>query len=333
MNFKLDVVRSAAVASLAVALLASCGGGTQIESFVPRRVIAIGDEASLIEADGRKHTVNGVQFDTTVTPALPRSPVVLECTSNIVWTQQLAYSYGLAFTQCPSTVVNANGVMRAAVNARAADLAAQVDSVIATDGGFSNTDLVTVMAGVNDVIALYESVADPVANAEALVAAVQQAGTEVGSQVVRITDRGAKVIVATIPDMGLSPYAVAEEVAHPGGGRPALLSRLSEQFNTRLRLKLEDVRDGGRAVGLILIDELVLSMSRFPTAYGLTDVSKPVCLDTAPLPACNMTTLDPTAVATSYGYDWLWADDKHLGANAQGRIGSLAMSRARNNPF
>ncbi len=54
MNFKVNVMRSAAAAGLSVVMLASCGGGTQIESFVPARVIAFGDEASLIEVGGAK---------------------------------------------------------------------------------------------------------------------------------------------------------------------------------------------------------------------------------------------------------------------------------------
>ena len=339
MKFKVDVMRSAVMAVLAVAMLASCGGGTQIEAFVPRRVIAFGDESSLINPDGTKYTVNGAVFKDVVPPATvsegPKVPTELDCTANQIWVQQLAYSYGLAFNgRCPSTVTNANGVMLAAPGARAAGLKLQVDAFMAGDT-FAGNDLVTVMVGVNDIIAQYESQADPTTNNSALVTAVQQAGTEVGAQVVRITDRGAKVIVSTLPSLGFSPYATTEELAHPGTGRAALLAMLSEQFNTNLRLKLEEVRDGGRAVGLILADDLVLTMTKFPANYGLTNISLAACA--APLPTCDITTLGPLVVdatgKTTYGGDWLWADDRHLGAVGQGRIGSLAVSRARSNPF
>ena len=334
MNFKVNVMRSAAAAGLAVVMLASCGGGTQIESFVPGRVIAFGDEASLIEVGGAKYTVNGVVFNTTVSPSVPADPKVVDCTTNQIWVQQLAYSYGLAFgrtvngvdeDRCLGTVTNRNGVMMAEAGVGVAGVTTQVTNFLAGNA-FASNDLVTVMVGVHDVIDALDQ-ADPIA-------AVEQAGTQVGAEVVRITDRGAKVIVSTIPDVGLTPYAIARELNNPGS--IARLSELTEKFNTKLRLKLRDVRDGGRAVGLVLADELVLSMSRFPATYGLINITEGVC--STALPGCDMTTLltttlNPAPAATSYGNDCLWADETHLGANAQNRLGALAVSRARNNPF
>jgi phospholipase/lecithinase/hemolysin len=96
-------------------------------------------------------------------------------------------------------------------------------------------------------------------------------------------------------------------------------------------LKLQDVRDGGRAVGLVLADELVLAMYRSPAAYGLTNVTQGAC--TVVLPACDQTTTQDSVAGQSYGGYWLWADDTHLGPAAQSRLGSLAISRARSNPF
>jgi outer membrane lipase/esterase len=334
MNFKVNVMRSAAMAGVAVALLASCGGGTQIEAFVPRRVIAFGDEASLIEPDpgfagqGRKYTVNGVATDATT--ALPVVPTQRVCATNQVWTQQLAYSFGFAFPDCATAGYTANSVMRAQAGAQVAQLTAQVTSFLASDA-FGSNDLVTVMVGTNDIIFAAENSADPVA-------AVQAAGTQVGAEVVRITDRGAKVIVSTVPSLGFAPYAISRETTTPG--TVARMSNLSEQFNTALRLKLREVRDGGRAVGLVLADELVLAMTRNPAGYGVINITLPICPTTGAnaLPNCDMTNItpaaiDPTGTTTTYGYDWLWADDRHLGANAQTRLGSLAVSRARSNPF
>ncbi len=319
MKFTVNLMRSAA-AGLAMVLLASCGGGEQIESFVPQRVVAFGDEASLINIDGTKYTVNGATFDTAEPPV--GTP---DCTANQVWVQQLAYSFGLAFEdRCEATIANANGVMRAGFGAKAADLNGQIDTFLQTRS-FANNDLVTVMVGVNDII-------DAAANSSDATAAVELAGTQVGDAVVRITNLGAKVIVSTVPNVGLTPYAINLETTTPGS--IARLSDLSVRLNTRLRLKLQDVRDGGRAVGLILADEMVLSMVRFPSSYGLNNVTQPACA-VASLLACTVsdtTTLVPEARAT-YASDWLWADATHLGANAQSRLGSLANSRARSNPF
>ncbi len=318
MKFKWNLMRSAATAALAVAGLASCGGGTQVESFVPGRVVVFGDEASLINTNGTKFTVNGLEFNSATPPV-----ATVVCTANQVWVQQLAYSFGLAFRErCPATFANPNGEMLAADGAKAADVRAQVDAFIAAPNSFNNRDLVTVMVGVHDII--------DALNQPNPVAAVEQAGDLVGAQIVRITDRGAKVIVSTVPDVGLTPFAINRELTTPGS--VALLTNLSTRFNTRLRLSLQNVRDGGRAVGLVLGDELVLSMTRSPGSFGLANITQPAC-ETA-LPNCSALAADlVTAAEATYANDWLWADATRMGANAQNRLGALAVNRARNNPF
>ena len=212
MKFKWNLMHNTAVAALAVATLASCGGGTQIEAFVPTRVIALGDEASLVNpADGTKYTVNAVVFvtDTTVTPPVtaPVVPKALACASNQVWAQQVAYAFGMAFPGCATAGYNLNGVMLATNNATVAGLTTQVNTYLASN--VSNKDLVTVMVGTNDIILAAENSANPVAT-------VRAAGTQVGAEVVRITDRGAKVIVSTVPNLGLAPYAISQEARAPG---------------------------------------------------------------------------------------------------------------------
>lgn len=314
---------------LAAALLASCGGGTQIDSFAPQRIVVFGDEASLVnaDADGTKYAINAVMFDTTVTPSVPKVPTEIACVGNQMWTQQLAYSYGLGFAgRCTTDGMTRNGVMLAANGARVADVNAQVTSFLAGDA-FNGKDLVAFMVGVNDIKAVIEAGLD----ADAAVAAVEAAGTAAGSEVVRITDRGAKVIVSTVPNLGFSPWAAARELTNPGTIAQANL--LTARFNTRLRLKLQDVRDGGHAVGLVLGDELVLAMWNFPTVYGLVSTTKKYCA--AALPNCSVVTPDTAngVVNTSYGADYLWADDYRLGTNAQNRIGASAVNRAHSNPF
>ena len=71
-----------AAASCVLALgLASCGGGTsQVEAFVPLRLITFGDEMSAFTADGKKYAVNGFAADGT-TP---------DCKALPIWTQVLA---------------------------------------------------------------------------------------------------------------------------------------------------------------------------------------------------------------------------------------------------
>lgn len=335
MKFKLDAVRHAAVSLCVAGLLAACGGATQVESFSPRRVIVFGDEASTIvdstnSGNGRKYSVNGIDYDTTVTPSVPKVPTQFNCAANTIWVQDLANSYGMTFPECKGTSTSQVAVMRAAANATVASLTTQIDQFVAGDA-FSSNDLVTVMVGTNDVINEYLNYsANPSLGTDASIAAMEAAGTALGAQIVRLTDLGAKVLVSTIPELGNSPFAAAEEAANTG--RAALLSQMSRSFNTKLRLKLEDVRNGGRAVGLVLADDLVLAMVKNPAAYGLNNTASAACTSAA-LTDCNdLTMATVNSVAATAG-TWLWAGDRWLSTNAQNRIGSLAITRARNNPF
>ncbi len=326
----LNLVR-AALAGLAVAFLASCGGGDQIEKFVPSRIIVFGDEASLIEADpytptngGRKYTVNGVTRDAT-TGALTSTR---DCTRNPIWVQVLANDYGYQFAECLTTATTAQALMRAQANSTVAMLQARIDTFMASPG-FNDQDLVTMMVGTHDVVAALGA-----GSPGAATAAAEAAGTALGAQVIRVADRGARVIVSTIADVGATPQYVNTPDS-------ALASTLSSRFNAALRVKLQEVRGGGHSVGLVLADELVLLMRRSPTSYGLSAVpealNQAACDPTkATFPDCDETDsrLTPQAILTTgHGTDWLWAGPLQLGPNAQGRIGSAAVYRARNNPF
>jgi outer membrane lipase/esterase len=309
----------AALAGLAVALLASCGGGDQIEKFVPSRIIVFGDEASLIEADpgfpndGRKYTVNGVERaadGTTLT-------ATRDCTRNPIWVQVLASDYGYQFAECLTAAPPARAFMRAQANSTVTMMRARITTELPT---INDQDLVTIMVGTHDVLA-----AAALPTEAAAIAAAELAGTQVGEEVVRVTDRGARVIVSTIPDVGTTPAGRASPQA-------ALLSTLTARFNSRLRLKLQDVRGGGHSAGLVLGDELVLVIQRSPSSYGIANIVDAACVNA--LPDCDET--DPflvTAARTNHASDFLWAGPYQLGANAQSRLGSAAVYRARNNPF
>lgn len=321
------------LAGLAVALLASCGGGDQIEKFIPDRIVVFGDEASLIEADshtptngGRKYTVNGVTRDTT-TGLLTTTR---DCTRNPIWVQMLASDYGYQFDACRTTTTPAQAFMWAQPYSTVAMMTSQITSYIASPG-FTSRDLVTVMVGTHDVVAALGT-ADPVAT-------VTAAGTQVGEQVVRITNLGARVIVSTIPDVGTTPQGLVS-------AQSAQLSVLSERFNAALRVKLQEVRGGGHSAGLVLGDELVFVVRRSASSYGIVNITQAACSGGQPavppavpvqwVPNCdeNDTFLTAEAVtAANHASDWLWAGPYQLGANVQARLGSAAIYRARNNPF
>ena len=306
-----------------VAVLAACGGGTsQVTAFMPARVVVLGDENSVIvdngNADGFKYTIN----DRTSTGAG-------KCLVLPTFAQSLIGLYGYATKECNPTGITPKAVIHAVVNATVEDaakgLAKQIASVSPAIG---SSDMVSVMIGANDVIALYEDVRDGRRTSGAAVAEAQRRGTLAAEQINSILGADARAMVITIPDMGLSPYAFAQ--AKTMASATSVLSTLSYEFNAYLRTRIDSKRFDGRNYGLVLADDIVAAMAKSPTSF-LVSPSNAVAAacTTASAVDCLTTTLVTDASTTSH----LWADDRHLGPDAHNRIGSQAQSRAANNPF
>lgn len=314
---KLNVNRQARAALCAgmlaaTALLASCGGGEQVTSFSAGRVIALGDEYSVINADGSKYTVNAVVSGTTQ----------LDCASNPIWIQSVAALYGLVFPQCAGTVSEPASRIYAANGAVVADISGQIDAQL-NNGGFVPNDLVTVLVGANDVVAQFQQY--PATGEDQLTANLTMAGAALAAQVNRLANLGAKVLIVTIPDMGLTPFA-GDRSAGSTDGNPALLTRLSTRFNDAL---LADLLNDGHKIGLVQLDEYLKAIDtaalRGQGSFNNTTLAQ--C--SVALPKCTTNTI----VADSVNSVWLWADSRRLGATGQANLASLATSRARNNPF
>lgn len=305
---------------LFVLLVAACGGGTQSDPFIATRVIAFGDELSALEdsgdANARKYTVNALRSDGTT----------LSCQLNPLWIQTLAGAYGITFPQCnPNAVTNPTGRIYAAAGARVADIAGQIDTHLAGGTGFKEDDLVTVLAGMNDLFDLYAQF--PTTDAATLIAQAEAAGAALGRQVVRVAEAGGKVLIATVPDLGLTPYAIAQEAAFPGEGRKALLTQLSARFNAKLRTTLPN--DSGRSIGLVLLNELIQAIVRTP--IGWANVIAPVCNTATQADVRTCTTL--TLVTDGSSATWLWASDRLLSPAGQAQLGTAAFNQSRRNPF
>jgi outer membrane lipase/esterase len=304
--------RALALCTTATLALVACGGGTsQQQTFQPTRVFAFGDEASLLTADGRKHAVNALKADDT-----------LDCTANPLWVQAVATTYNFVFSECnPSNSLTVNAFMRAAAGAKVADLKTQVDAQVAA-GGFTSKDLVLMMVGSNDVLELYKQY--PTRSEADIISELRARGDRVAEQVNRVVGLGGKVIVSTIIDLSLSPYAKEQKAAFTDTDRAALIKRMVEALNGRLRVGI--VNDG-RFVGLVLADETVQVMVLAPASFSLNDAVTASC--TSALPNCTSKTLIDAATATTH----LWSDSTHLSAPGQSRLGLLAQQRALNNPF
>lgn len=296
----------------AVGLLNACGGGTGlVEPFAPTRLLAFGDQISTIQADGRKFTINTVD-----------ATGALMCDSSPIWVQHLATVFGLTFSQCNPTAKTVNAQMLARAGAKAADIKTQIDSVLT--GPVSKKDLATMMAGTNDVLEQYALFNG--SNEATLIAELRARGTAFGAQINRLALAGPRVVVVTSPDLGLSPYGIAQKAAFTGTDRAALLTRLGAAFNGSMRL---EIINDGRLIGLVFGDEDVQTQVKFPLSFGLSNVTQRACQPGIDTPNCTSQTL----VTGANTLGWLWADDLMLSPAGQQRMGLLAEIRARSNPF
>ena len=311
----------------AAALLAACGGGEQVSKFSAQRVIAFGDESSVIDdfrhdGNGRKYSVN----------ALSTTDSSLACQSNPLWIQSVAGNYGLVFPECnPAATAVAVPVsrIRARAGARVADLAAQID-VQQSESAFQSNDLATVLVGQNDVLAQYAQY--PAVGEAQLIVNVEAIGAELGRQVNRLADAGARVLIATVTDVGRTPFAAAQNAANADTDRAALLSRLSARLNASMRAT---IANDGHRIGLVLNDELVQSVVNNVGTGGFTNVTTGVCdlTQSTLVPPSILDCTTATLVAGGTGATYFWADDLHLSSGGQSFLGSLATTRASNNPF
>lgn len=310
-----SVKRHLAVLLGATAMLAACGGGgEQIDPFRPTRVLAFGDETSTIRADGTKYSINGTDATTSA----------VTCTLNQVWTQQVAGHFGLVFGECnPDKLATPTARMYAAADAKVADVQAQIDRQFALDG-FNPKDLVTILAGANDLLELYAQY--PAQDAATLGNAAQARGELLAAQVNRIVDANGRIILSTVQDLGLSPFAFREKAVHADTDRAALLTELSRRFNAGLRLK---IRNDGHYIGLILTDELMGTMSRYPTLYSASNSADVACLASSLPPVCT----DKTLVANATSATHMWASNLLVGPVMHNNMASQAINRATNNPF
>jgi outer membrane lipase/esterase len=320
--WKVWAVRLGACA-LGVAALAACGGGDTEVEFEPNRILAFGDELSYLETDGRKYSVNAFRITDTSTDPDTESPTELDCTRNPVWVQQVAAGFGLAFDRCLGTATEATGQVLAQPGAKAADFAAQIAAV--QGAALNGRDLALVMVGMNDILELYGrfNTGDSTA---ALLEEARNRGESYGERINALALSGPAVVVLTVPDLGLTPFARAQNTSTGDPGRSRLLSQLTEAYNNRMSVTL--INDG-RLIGLVYADIETQNIARFPRSFSVSNVTDAACLQDAALPDCTSRTLVTDATAASY----MWADALRPSASVQSRLGLLAESRAKNNPF
>lgn len=303
------------LAMVALGVLGGCGGGgSQIDPFAPNQIFVFGDESSALTTDGHKYTINGIDSTTSN----------ISCTVNPLWVQSLASHYGMVFPQCNTDLIAApQGRMYAVTGAKVADVADQIDKQFATSG-FNKKALSTVLAGANDILELYAQF--PSQSEASLTTEAAARGTALAQQINRIAKADGRVLVSTVPDMGTTPFAYKERDSKFDTNRATLLSNLTNAFNVAMRVAL---LNDGHYIGLVLMDESSQSIAKYPSAYGYSNVTDAACLSTVAVQNCTSNTLVSGASDTT----WFWASDTLMGPSGQSRLGSLALTRAQNNPF
>jgi phospholipase/lecithinase/hemolysin len=289
-------------------------------------VLAFGDELSVLDdaltpGNGRKYSINAFK-QVTVDGVTTDDPTTLDCTRSPLWIQTVATRFGLAFDRCLGSATVASGQVLAQVGHKVADLPAQIAAV--QGDALGEKDLAVVMIGVHDILELYARY--PATSRDDLLAEARKRGISLGEQVNQLAQSGPAVVLLTVPDISLSPFALAQDTSAGDTTRSALIRDLVKTFNDRTSVTL--INDG-RLIGLVYGDLEIQKMVTSPSSYNLTNVVAAACKVEAVLPDCTTATLVDTATADK----WLWADAWRLSPVAQSRLGDLVASRARSNPF
>lgn len=310
-----------------LAFFGGCGGSTSpVQAYYPQRLIVFGDENSALIDDGNhnawKYSVNGINATTNER----------DCTTLPIWVQGVANRFGLVFAECnPGGVTYPNALMWARPGATVEDPTIGLAQQIALQqvNGLGTGDLVTVMIGNNDIVALFNQVqVGQLSQPDALAEARRRGG--VTAQLVnQLLALNTRLLLVTIPDLGNSPYAIAAEQLVAGSR--ALLSILTSEYNTTLRTGIDSTRYDGRNYGLVLGDDIVASAISTPSTYlgSPANITDAVCV--VALPHCTSAPSDLVPDGSAGGY--LWADNLHVAPTTHNQLASQATSRVTTLPF
>lgn len=302
-----------------LALLVGCGGSTRGSHYTPTSLVAFGDELSLITPAGTKHSVNLLKTGTTT----------VDCATYPVWPQYLASTYGMVFSDCnPDAVAQPTAVMKAATGAKVTDVVSAVEAYRAVTP-FKPQTLVTLSAGLNDILAAYAAFDAGSLTREQALAQVRIAAKQLTALIDSVTAAGARVVYLWPVNLRYSPYASAEVTRTGQEDRRLLLGELSTAFT----IALTPGPDTGSSEVLLARVSIEQKISDAPgmnaaalSAIGLTNAIDAACT-VSPLTACTTATLVEGAVATN-GSGYLWASPQLPGPQYHGWLGQRARQLA-----
>ncbi len=221
-------------------------------------------------------------------------------------------------------------------------LVTQINTHLARNGGvFRGTELVTVLAGGNDVFMNLATVAPttealirsgvPAATAQqqaatAAVTEMGKAGAELAAYIkTQIVGKGAKyVLVLNLPNLAATPFGVEQ-----GAGTAGLAAQMASTFNQQLTAGL-----AGTA-GVVVGDAYTQSTDQFqnPAQYGISNASKRACdINPAknPLGGASLVCTPASVIAEDVS-KFAFADDVHpspLGHRLFYQFAAVQMAKA-----
>ncbi len=256
-------------------------------------------------------------------PLLPASvrAVTGQFTTNpgLVWSQYLADFYGTGAGPNGNGQTGTNyaaGGARVGINTTGAlgpvpSIATQVTNYLTANGGRADSRaLYTVWGGANDLFAITSGGADPTTTIGAAVA------SEIGI-VAQLQNAGARyVLVATVPDLGVTPGFRAQGAAAQAQG-----TALTSSYNNALFSGLAS--NGLRVIPLDTFN-LIREITANASAYGFTNITGTACQPqiTANSLTCNPTSLVSPDAANTY----LFADGVHPASRAHQILSQYAVS-------
>jgi outer membrane lipase/esterase len=256
-------------------------------------------------------------------PLLPASvrPVTGQFTTNpgLVWSQYLADFYGTGAAPSGNGQTGTNyaaGGARVGINSTGAlgpipSLATQVTNHLAANGGRADSRaLYTVWGGANDLFAITN------AGAPAATTIASAVTSEIGI-VNQLQTAGAKyILVATVPDLGLTPAFRAL-----GATAQAQGTALTTSYNTSLFNGLATA--GLRVIPLDTFN-LIREITANASAYGFSNITGTAC---QPQITANSLTCNPTSYVTPNAPNThLFADGVHPTSRAHQILSQYAIS-------
>ncbi len=339
-------LRMLSVALAAASLLAACGGGDgdQTVRVSYGKLVSFGDSLSdvgsyavsgVAAVGGGKFTVNGVGNKIWVEDLAGALGVAAPCAAQTglnaieavvgfppvpatLHTGCFAYGQGGArvtnpvgpgnvalFTPgVPSTYSNAIGALTVPVVTQISN------HLAATGGSFAANDLVTVLAGANDVFMNLAAVGAGAMTPTQAVTAMGTAGATLAAYVkTMIVAKGAtRVVVINVPDITKTPMGLAMSA-----DTNALVAAMIGAFNTQLSAGV-----AGDA-NILFVDAFTRDQDQaaHPEQYALTNVTTKVCTSSSSL-TCSANTL--IAGDTSH---YKFADDVHPTPYGSGLLAQL----------